>query len=213
MSWHVALPTESYEAARDGFEWDVPPGYNAAHDLVGKHEDPEARVALFQAYPDGRRETYTFAELDRYSDRLANALAAYGVERGDRVGVVLPQVPANPLTHLACWKLGAVSMPLSVLFGPDALGYRLRDSGASTVVVDAERYGTVEDVRDDCPALEHVVEVDWRDAGGHERPDAFADLLTGAPAEFDPVETGPDTPAVIMYTSGSTGPPDRKSVV
>ena len=206
MTWHVTLPTESYEAARDGFEWDVPSTYNAAHDLVGKHED-QARVALFQAYPDGRRETYSFAELDRYSDRLANALAAYGVGRGDRVGVVLPQVPANPLTHLACWKLGAVSMPLSVLFSPDALGYRLRDSGASTVVVDADRYGTVEDVRDDCPALEHAVEVDWRDAGGHEEPDAFAGLLTDTPADFDPVETGPHTPAVIMYTSGSTGPP------
>ena len=206
MTWHVTLPTESYEAARDGFEWDVPSGYNAAHDLVGKHED-QSRVALFQAYPDGRRETYSYGELDRYSDRLASALAAYGVGRGDRVGVVLPQVPANPLTHLACWKLGAVSMPLSVLFGPDALGYRLRDSGASTVVVDADRYGTVEDVRDDCPALEHVVEVDWRDAGGHEEPDAFADLLTDAPADVDSVETDPETPAVIMYTSGSTGPP------
>jgi len=206
MAWHVTLPTESYEAARDGFEWDIPSGYNAAHDLVGKHED-QARVALFQAYPDGRRETYSFAELDRYSDRLASALAAYGVGRGDRVGVVLPQVPANPLTHLACWKLGAVSMPLSVLFGPDALGYRLRDSGASTVVVDADRYGTVEDVWDDCPALEHVVEVDWREAGGHEEPDAFADLLADTPADVDSVETDPETPAVIMYTSGSTGPP------
>ena len=206
MTWHVTLPTESYETARDGFEWDVPSTYNAAHDLVGKHED-QSRVALFQAYPDGRRETYSYAELDRYSDRLASALAAYGVGRGDRVGVVLPQVPANPLTHLACWKLGAVSMPLSVLFGPDALGYRLRDSDASTVVVDADRYGTVEDVQDDCPALEHVVEVDWRDAGGHEEPDAFADLLTDTSADVDPVETDPETPAVIMYTSGSTGPP------
>ena len=206
MTWHVTLPTESYEAARDGFEWDVPSGYNAAHDLVGKHED-QSRVALFQAYPDGRRETYSYGELDRYSDRLASALATYGIGRGDRVGVVLPQVPANPLTHLACWKLGAVSMPLSVLFGPDALGYRLRDSDASTVVVDADRYGTVEDVQDDCPALEHVVEVDWREAGGHEEPDAFADLLADAPADVDSVETDPETPAVIMYTSGSTGPP------
>ena len=206
MTWHVTLPTESYEAARDGFEWDVPSGYNAAHDLVGKHED-QSRVALFQAYPDGRRETYSYGELDRYSDRLASALATYGIGRGDRVGVVLPQVPANPLTHLACWKLGAVSMPLSVLFGPDALGYRLRDSDASTVVVDADRYGTVEDVQDDCPALEHVVEVDWRDAGGHEGPDAFADLLADPSADVDSIETDPETPAVIMYTSGSTGPP------
>jgi acetyl-CoA synthetase len=207
MPWNVTLPTEGYETAREEFEWDLPADYNAAHDLVGKHEDPEASVALFQAYPDGRRETYTFADLDRLSDRLANALADAGVERGDRVGVVLPQVPANPLTHLACWKLGAVSMPLSVLFGPDGLGYRLRDSGATTAVVDTDRYDAVDEARADCPDLERVIEVDWREAGGHDEPEAFADLLTRGGASFDPVETGPETPAAIMYTSGSTGPP------
>jgi acetyl-CoA synthetase len=207
MTWNVTLPTESYETARENFEWDLPDDYNAAHDLVGKHEDPEARVALFQAYPDGRRETYTFADLDRLSDRLANALADSGVERGDRVGVVLPQIPANPITHLACWKLGAISMPLSVLFGPDALEYRLQDSAATAVIVDSGRYEAVAEARQNCPDLETVIEVDWRHEGSHEEPESFADLLTGASASFDPVETGPDTPAAIMYTSGSTGPP------
>jgi acetyl-CoA synthetase len=207
MTWNVTLPTESYETARENFEWDLPSDYNAAYDLVGKHDDPEARVALFQAYPDGRRETYTFADLDRLSDRLANALADSGVERGDRVGVVLPQIPANPITHLACWKLGAISMPLSVLFGPDALEYRLQDSAATAVVVDSGRYEAVAEARGNCPDLETVVEADWRHEGSHEEPESFADLLTGASASFDPVETGPDTPAAIMYTSGSTGPP------
>ncbi|WP_336134736.1 acyl-CoA synthetase [Natronomonas amylolytica] len=207
MTWNVTLPTESYETAREEFEWDVPSDYNAAYDLVGKHDDPEARVALFQAYPDGRRETYTFADLDRLSDRLANALADAGVERGDRVGVVLPQIPANPITHLACWKLGAISMPLSVLFGPDALEYRLQDSAATAVMVDSGRYEAVAEARENCPDLETVVEVDWRHEGSHADPESFADLLTGASASFDPVETGPETPATIMYTSGSTGPP------
>ncbi|MEF8807859.1 AMP-binding protein [Natronomonas sp.] len=207
MTWNVTLPAESYETAREEFEWDLPTDYNAAYDLVGKHDDPEARVALFQAYPDGRRETYTFADLDRLSDRLANALADSGVERGDRVGVVLPQIPANPITHLACWKLGAISMPLSVLFGPDALEYRLQDSAATAVVVGSGRYEAVAEARGNCPDLETVIEVDWRHEGSHEEPEAFADLLTGASASFDPVETGPDTPATIMYTSGSTGPP------
>lgn len=206
MVWHVTMPTESYERAREAFEWEIPPDYNAAHDLVGKHADPD-RPALYQAYPDGRRETYTFADLDRRSDRLANALTERGVGRGDRVGVVLPQVPANPITHLACWKLGAVSMPLSVLFGTDGLGYRLDDSGATAVVVDSDTHGTVSAVRDDCPDLEHVFEVDWKGRGGHDDSTAFRAALEGADPSFEPVETDPETPGIIMYTSGSTGKP------
>ena len=207
MAWRCTLPTESYESARREFEWAVPDGYNAAHDLVGKHEDAEARVALFQAYPDGRRETYTFADLDRLSDRLAAALADHGVGPGDRVGVVLPQVPANPLAHLACWKLGAVSMPLSVLFGPDALRYRLADSGASLAVVDTDRYEDVVDVRADCPELETVLEVDWRDEGHHDGATALEAALVESSADVDRAETDADTPAVVIYTSGSTGAP------
>jgi acetyl-CoA synthetase len=207
MPWHLTFPTERYETAREELTWDIPVGYNAAHDLVGKHDDPEARVALFQAYPDGRRETYTFADLNRHAGRLANALADLGVGRGDRVGVVLPQVPANPVTHLACWKLGAVSMPLSVLFGPDGLGYRLDDSGAAVAVVDSDAYDTVAEARHDCPDLEHVLEVDWSGAGHHDGAIPFEERLATASTSFDPVETHADTPAVIMYTSGSTGPP------
>ena len=206
MTWHVTIPTEGHEHARSDFEWDLPEDYNAAHDLVGKHDDTN-RVALQQAYPDGRRDTYTFADLDRRSDRLANALSGLGVGRGDRVGVVLPQVPANPLTHLACWKLGAVSMPLSVLFGTDGLGYRLDDSGASVAVVDGDTYDTVAAVRDGCPDLEAVLEVDWRDDGHSEGATAFGALVDDAGSDFDPADTTPDTPGIVMYTSGSTGKP------
>jgi acetyl-CoA synthetase len=207
MAWHVTLPTESYETAREAFDWDLPDDYNAARDLVGKHADRDARVALFQAYPDGRRETYTFGDLDRLSNRAANALADLGVERGDRVGVVLPQVPANPLVHLACWKLGAVSMPLSVLFGPDGLRSRLDDAGAAVAVVDSDRYETVDAVRDDCAALEAVLEVDWTGDGHHEGATPFEEAVSTAAPSFDAVDTGPETPGVVLYTSGSTGPP------
>jgi len=204
MTYRVTLDFDTYEAAREGFAWDVPADYNAAHDLLRKHEDPKGSVALFQAYPDGRRETYTFHDLDVRSNRVAGALRDLGVERGDRVGVVVPQKPANVLTHLACWKLGAVSLPLSVLFGPDALEYRLGDSDAKVAVVDASAREAVDAARGGLPDLEHVVEVDGEAAGDAH---AFEDLPAGQPREFDIVGTDADTPAVIMYTSGSTGPP------
>jgi acetyl-CoA synthetase len=204
MPWHITLDEDTYERARSEFRWEVPDDYNIAGDCLRKHDDVD-RVALHQAYPDGRRETYTFRELDEQSNQVAHALEARGVERGDRVAVVVPQKPANPLTHLACWKLGAVSLPLSVLFGTEALQYRLEDSGARVVVADESMLDTVREVRDDCPDLEHVVAVDADDPG--EDVEAFEDVRTGQPAEHDIADTDRETPAIIMYTSGSTGPP------
>ena len=219
MTWTLTFDGDGYETARERFAWDLPDDYNLAYDLVGKH-DPD-RPALHQAYPDDRRETYTFGDLDTLSDRLANGLAERGIERGDRVAVVLPQRPENVLTHLACWKLGAISLPLSVLFGTDALRYRLDDSGARVVVTDPDVTGTALDVAPDCDALEGVVEATHggiEDLGGTEGitgaenataptegATAFAECL--AEEGFDAAETDADTPAVVLYTSGSTGPP------
>ena len=209
MAWYLTLDGESYEAAREGFEWDLPSDYNIARDFLRKHEETD-RPALYQAYPDGRREAYTFDDLDRLSDRLANGLAARGVGRGDRVAVVLSQRPENLLTHLACWKLGAVSLPLSVLFGEESLRYRFDDSGAVAVVTDPAVTATALDVAPDCDGLEHVVEATGESfAGGGTATEgavAFEEALAGDDS-FEIADTDADTPAIVMYTSGSTGPP------
>jgi len=204
MPWHVTLEQETYEEARAEFSWDLPDDYNLARDFLRKHDDPDV-PALYQAYPDGRRETYTFEDLDERSNQLAHALEDLGVGWGDRVAVVVPQKPANPLTHLACWKLGAVSLPLSILFGPDALQYRLADSGASVVVADESVLENVRSVADDCPELDHVVSVDVADPPEDVRP--FDDLVAAYPTAHAIADTDQDTPAIVMYTSGSTGPP------
>lgn len=204
--WYCTLPDASYEQAREEFSWDLPDNYNLAHDLLRKHPDPDA-VALYQAYPDGRRETYSFADLDRLSNRLANALEAMGVERGDRVGVVVPQKPENLLAHLACWKLGAISLPLSVLFGDEALRHRLDDSGASVVVADSTVADTVRTVAPDCPALNRVVVVDSDTDAEGDGETTFEDLIEGRSEEYEIADTDAETSGIVMYTSGSTGPP------
>ncbi|SEO25941.1 acetyl-CoA synthetase [Halogranum amylolyticum] len=215
MTWHVSVPTDSYDVAREEFSWEFPDGYNAAHDLLRKHDDPDDRVALSQPAADGTREDYTFADLDRRSNRVANALRARGVDRGDRVAVFVPQKPANLLTHLACWKLGAVSLPLSTLFGEDALRYRLRDSESVVVVADESVLDVAAAAVPDCPDLTHVLTVDadaehpsltpdTDDATAAER---FAAVVDDADPTFDLVDTDHETPAIVMYTSGSTGPP------
>ncbi|MFC7018837.1 acyl-CoA synthetase [Halomicroarcula sp. GCM10025743] len=203
MAWYMSLE-DSYTAAVDSFDWNLPADYNAATDLVRKHEDT-SRTALVEVTPDGNR-SFSFADLDDRSDRVAEGLADRGVERGDRVAVVLSQQAENPIVHLACWKLGAISIPLSVLFGPDALEYRLADSGAKVAVVDVDVADTVHDVADRCPELEHVFVAP---GPGEETAatETFADLEAAGSTGFDVAETTPDTPAIVMYTSGSTGPP------
>lgn len=199
--WYVTRPTDSYETARESFAWELPPDYHPATDFLEKHDADT--TALHQAYPDGRREMFTFDDINARASQLAHGLASLGIEPGDRVGVVLPQKPETPITHLACWKLAAVSVPMTVLFGDQALRYRLRDSGARAVVYDATIQDTIAQVQGDCPALEHIIAVDATPPDEH----SFESVTHDQPTSFAPRRTGPDTPAVIMYTSGSTGPP------
>ena len=204
MAWYINYQADSYEQAHANFEWDIPEGYNAAYDLVQKHPDPRGTVALFQGYPDGRRETYTFRDIDVLSNQLANAFEELGIEREDRVGIMVPQKPAVLLTNIACWKMGAVSLALSILFGKDGLEYRLADSEAKVIVIDSSLRDLIDEIRGDLPELEYVIEVDG-DAEGDALD--FDDLLADHSTGYDIVETSRDTPAGLLYTSGSTGDP------
>jgi acetyl-CoA synthetase len=122
------------------------------------------------------------------------------------VAVVLPQKPENLLTHLACWKIGAISLPLSVLFGNDSLRYRIDDSGSNIVVADKSVIETVQAIRNDCPDLEHIVGVDINDRN-NDISHTFKSVYEEMDEDYEIASTDVDTPAIIMYTSGSTGPP------
>ncbi|HZD06012.1 MAG TPA: acyl-CoA synthetase, partial [Longimicrobiales bacterium] len=150
----------------------------------------------------GTRE-YTFGHLAELSNRLANALGGLGITKGDRVGVVLPQRVEAGLTHLAVYKLGAIALPLSGLFGPEALEYRLGDSEAKAVVTDARSLDKVAAVTEALGSVT-VICVDDPVAAPHQ---SFWHLLHAGQANFSGPATGPDTPGLLIYTSGTTGPP------
>ena len=213
MPWRVMESYDSYETARESFSWDLPDRYNPAVDLLRDQPDPEREALRYcppansntdSSVPPAVERSYSFRELDIRSSKLANGLRELGIEAGDRVGVVIPQKPANPLTHLANWKLGAVSVPLTVLFGQDALQYRLSDSDARAVVVDSAVTKTVTDIKEDCPSLEHVIELG---DSSRESSIGFETLIADQPPETEIYDSTPETPSAIMYTSGSTGPP------
>jgi len=196
---------DTWEEVRARHRWEIPDDYSLAWDICEKWAAAEPdRLALIHAGPGGATvREYTFRDLSRLSNRLANVLAAHGVAHGDRVGVLLPQVPETVLTHIACYKLGAIVLPLFTLFGADALEYRLAHSGAKAAITDAANLPKLGEIRDRLPELAHV----WCTDGPGEGAASLPAALDAARDACRPVPTTPETPAIICYTSGTTGPP------
>src|SRR3712207_1248978 len=121
-------PGDSYESIRAAFRWRVPERYNMGVDCCDKWADGSGRPALLHLRESGGGlERITFDALKAHSNRLANTLRAHGVGRGDRVAVLLPQVPETAVAHIAAFKLGPGSVPLFPLFRGQALEFRPRD--------------------------------------------------------------------------------------
>ncbi len=191
----------TYEELRRRFRWELPPDLNMGVACADRH--PPSEPALIEVTRDGERREYTFGDLSELSNRLANALRALGVREGDRVGIVMPQRAETGLAHLALYKLGAIAVPMSILFGPQALGYRLSDCEASAVITDEGSVERVAEAADELGGIELVVCSEEATAPHH----AFWRLVRDASPVFAPVKTGPDTPALLIYTSGTTGTP------
>jgi acetyl-CoA synthetase len=199
------MGSDEYAALHAGFRWHVPARFNLAEVCCTRwaRETPRA-VAIRYQHENGTRRDFTYEELDAGADRLAVALRRRGVGRGDRVAIVMPQRFETAVAHIALYRLGAVGMPLSMLFGPEALEYRINDSGARLALVDESGVDNVLAARALCPQLATVVAVGAAEGRG----DAdWRHLLQESGAAFVAVATEADDPAVLIYTSGTTGPP------
>ncbi|MEO0763938.1 MAG: AMP-binding protein, partial [Pseudomonadota bacterium] len=143
---------DPWTAHRAAHRWDIPARYNLAWDVCEKwaRTDPD-RLALIFLRPDGERRDYSFGQLSRASARFANALAGHGVARGDRVGILLPQMPETIISHVACYMLGAIAVPVFTLFGGEALAHRLGDAGVGTIVTDDANLAKVNALRGPSP--------------------------------------------------------------
>lgn len=198
---------DDYEELYTQFRWHVPERFNIADVCCARWAGDPRRTAIIVDHGDGRVERVAYRRLHRDGSRLANALRELGAQRGDRIAIVLPQRAETMTAHVAIHRLGAVAMPLSMLFGPDAMQYRLDDSETTIALVDAQRLDAVREARTD--ALRHVIVF----AADDERPELlegehdYRDLLARASDRFQPVDTLAEDPAVLIYTSGTTGPP------
>ncbi len=196
---------DRYAELHAGFRWLVPENFNLAEVCCARwaRDTPHA-IAIHFEDENGQRANHSYAQLQQAANRLANALVRLGVARGERVAIVMPQRFETAVANIAVAQLGAVAMPLSMLFGPDALEYRLNDSETRVAIADESSIANLRAARAACPGLRTVLAVGA--AAGQGDVDWLA-ALQGEPDQFEAVKTQADDPAVLIYTSGTTGPP------
>jgi acetyl-CoA synthetase len=208
----VLQPAKSYEEAVAKFRWRVPARYNIGADVSDRQDG--AKLALIYRDEAGAERRYTFRDIARLSNRLANVLLAQGMKRGDRLGILLQQSPETAIAHVAAYKAGLIAVPLFALFGREALQYRLADCGARGLVTDAAGLVKIAPIRGGLGELRTVLLTDAGSGGDAnlcfaqgDQPIAFWPAVEAASDRFDPVATAADDPALIIYTSGTTGQP------
>jgi acetyl-CoA synthetase len=195
---------DRYEELYRSFRWEVPERYNMARACCGNWAQDRGRFALYWEDESGAMAAYTYWDLQQAANRLSNALAGLGVKRGDRVAIILPQRPETAIAYIAVFQMGAIALPLSHLFGPDALEYRMEHAEASVAIVEPGTIANLAAIRDRLTHLRHVIGVGGARGRGIQ---AWEFLLEKAASRFVPADTAADDPALIIYTSGTTGPP------
>jgi acetyl-CoA synthetase len=196
---------DQYQALYQTFHWLVPAQFNIADVCCHRWADSTygRHIAIYHEDDAGNREVWTYERLGEAVNQLANGLIKMGVAPGDRVAVALGQRPETVVAHMAAYSVGAVSLPLSALFGPEAMETRLRDSEAHVAIVDSASSGAVLAALDRCPQLQQIIGIGFAD----ERVLPWRSLLARQPVDFKPVETRASDPAILLYTSGTTGAP------
>src|SRR5947207_5208962 len=177
------MSSSSYEHACSSHQWFVPPRYNLAADVCDKH--PRNKPAMIWESFDGSRRDLAWGDLQDLANQAAHMLAAHGVERGDRIAVVLPPTPETAAVFFGVWKLGAILLSLSVLYGDDAIRHRLDDADAKVLVTDEANAGRFE--HEWAPPVLVLRE----------------GTLDAAPTDFVGCDTSADDPAQLYYTSGT----------
>ena len=196
-----------YRQICDEFRWELPQDCNMAADVCLRHAEDD--VALIHPRDSGEPETWHFGDFARESAKLANALSGLGMKFGARLAVLMGQRPETATSHLAAWRGGMISVPLFILFGPDALTYRLSHSGAETVITDRAGLARLAEADLSESEVARIIAVDADKDGVQNGIPVLSwrKLLESASDSQTPAATTPDTPALIIYTSGTTGAP------
>ena len=203
----MSQTSDNHARMHAAFGWHVPEYFNIAQACCtrwAREPDAVQRTAIRAHAAMAGTEFLSYLELQVHANALSNLLVSLGVKRGDRVAVVMPQRFETAIAYMAVFQLGAVAMPLSILFGPEALEYRLQDSASVVAICDEQSVANLMEVRSQCRALRMLIGVG--EAGARADLSYEAELQT-QPRKFDAVKTKSGEGAVLIYTSGTTGPP------
>ncbi|MFM7024821.1 MAG: acyl-CoA synthetase [Limnohabitans sp.] len=198
---------DRYASVHQGFGWKVPKNFNIAQVCCGRWAqgaDAARRVAIREHAPGASPRQWTFAQLQQAANRLSQVLARQGVQRGDRVAIVMPQRFETAVAYMAVLQMGAVAMPLSMLFGPEALSFRINDSQSSVAIGDEAAMAALQQARPDCPGLKTLIGVG---SAAQQADLDYGRALAAESGRYKPVNTRAEDPAVLIYTSGTTGNP------
>ena len=202
---------DHYHSLYQQFTWAVPEVFNIAQVCCHRwatQPDATKKIAIRAYFAKTSKVTevqhLSYAQLFTQANQLSHVLQRLGVQRGDRVAIVMPQRFETAVAYMAVLQMGAVAMPLSMLFGPEALAYRLQDSAAVVAICDESSIDNIAVVRKQCPTLRTVV---GTGAAADRAKVDFAFECAMMPEQFTAAQTKADDGAILIYTSGTTGPP------
>ncbi|SDI09882.1 acetyl-CoA synthetase [Alteribacillus persepolensis] len=199
MKYEELMNRFSWEEVIKTFDWDMNEYFNAAHECCDRWADDPNRIAIYWENEAGHKETWTFHKLKEQSNRMANALRAKGIKKGDRVAGLLGKDMELYVTVLAVWKIGAVYVPLFTAFGPEAIRYRLENAGCKVLLTNQEQANKLK--RTDIST--ELILIDGLTKNGQ----TFWEYINSFSDEHETEKTDVMDPCTIQYTSGSTGLP------
>jgi acetyl-CoA synthetase len=201
------LQMNAYDQLHGDFRWHVPEDFNIADVCCTRWAKETPHAVAIREHVSGKSlkesSTYSYLELQQAANLLSTKLTELGVLRGDRVAIVLPQCFETAVAYIAVLQMGAVAVPLSMLFGPDALEYRLNDSDAVVAIVDEASEPVLRQIQSNCPKLALILDV----AGVFIAYAAIKNIVNNKYIVVTKAATKADDGAILIYTSGTTGPP------
>ncbi len=195
----------SYTDISDNFVWDIPETYNiAARILQGRERDHDS-IAIIHQREDGTVNNVSFASLAAQTRGVAEYLRSKGVVKGDRVGISVPQSPEAAAIHLGVYSLGAIAVPMSLIYGRDTYRHIISNSGARLVFAASNAAEFVRGLRAELPDLEMLVVFSDDATKGEDHFQTAVDGRGSSEVEYEPTLAA--DPAMLLYTSGTTGAP------